>query len=768
MKQLCHWALVAFFIVTAHAVAADADADARQKFLTGKYHEALDAYKSLASGDAVAAALGMARVYQATGRLDEAAKLVQEAQSRHKTSAALSAEAARIAYQRGDLKSASDDVATALRQDPKQLLARWLKAELARHAGRYDEALAKYKWLVDHYNATDELRDPDDLRWIGLAAAQYARWKRLADQYDFLVNELYPDALAIEKSYWPARYETGLLLLEKYNVGEAIAEFDAALAINPSAADVHAAKAQAELVKYHLARAKSSLERALAINPKLVHARQLKADLLLANFKLAEAATELEAAVALNPVSDETLGRLAAVYGVLNGTLAEPPSDLRMGKILAAVTKRNPTPGDFFAVLADTLDLLRRYPHAARYFDHARRVMPQRVDVAGKLGLVHMRLGEEVRAAELLKQSFADDPFNVRVKNTLAVLDVLAGYAVLETEHFVLKYDRGRDEILARSAARYLEEHVYPDLTKAFDFRPPGKTLIEIFNRAKNTDGHGWFSARMVGLPYIGTVAACAGKMIAMQSPGDATLADKFNWGHVLRHEYTHVINLQQTDFNIPHWFTESLAMRSEEAPRPASWGPILVSRHRQKKLFDLDSINFGFIRPTSGEDWTLAYFQASLYADFMVKKYGADAPARLLRAYSENHRTPAALARTFKVEPKEFEAGYREHLAATVSAITSRTEKAVPERDAKDCRQKAAEAIQKKDPQAALRWGWEAVHRDAADAASQRVLGEAYLAANRRDRAIEHLQFAIRLDSRDEAAKAALKRLNESTADKK
>jgi hypothetical protein len=272
----------------------------------------------------------------------------------------------------------------------------------------------------------------------------------------------------------------------------------------------------------------------------------------------------------------------------------------------------------------------------------------------------------------------------------------------------------------------------------------------------------------MVGLPYIGTVAACAGKMIALQSPGDATLAEKFNWGHVLRHEYTHVINLQQTDFNIPHWFTESLAMRSEQSARPASWDKVLLSRHGENKLFDLDSINFGFIRPTSDTDWTLAYFQASLYADFMVKKYGSNAPARLLRAYSTNLGTPAALKRTFDVEVKPFEAGYREHVAATVADIKSKGEKRPPDLDVKACQKKAAEAIEAKDATAALKWGWEAVHRDATDAASQRLLGEAYGLAKRRDRAVEHLQFAIQLDPRDEAASAALKRVNESNAAQK
>ena len=70
----------------------------------------------------------------------------------------------------------------------------------------------------------------------------------------------------------------------------------------------------------------------------------------------------------------------------------------------------------------------------------------------------------------------------------------------------------------------------------------------------------------MVGLPFIGTVGACAGKMVALTSPGE--LAEKYNWARVLRHEFMHVLNLQQTDFNIPHWFTEG---PGRAAGRPAA-----------------------------------------------------------------------------------------------------------------------------------------------------------------------------------------------------
>src|SRR5690606_8977195 len=156
--------------------------------------------------------------------------------------------------------------------------------------------------------------------------------------------------------------------------------------------------------------------------------------------------------------------------------------------------------------------------------------------------LMYMRLGEEVEGQRLLEESFEIDPFNVRVSNMLKVLEVLSGYATLETEHFIIRFDRGRDEVLARYAADYLES-VYPVLCKQFGFEPEGKWLFEFFSRARNTSGHGWFSARMVGLPYIGTVGACAGKMVALASPND--MDQKYNWARVLKHEFIHVLNLQ-------------------------------------------------------------------------------------------------------------------------------------------------------------------------------------------------------------------------------
>ncbi len=126
----------------------------------------------------------MARSFAAEGDLDKAIETLELGLSKPKDDgaapavAALHAERARLAFEAGDYEQAAKSVKAALAADGKNRLARWIEAELHRTAGRLEEAEAGYKYFVDVYNATDEFTDPDDLRYIGLGAAQYARWAR--------------------------------------------------------------------------------------------------------------------------------------------------------------------------------------------------------------------------------------------------------------------------------------------------------------------------------------------------------------------------------------------------------------------------------------------------------------------------------------------------------------------------------------------------------------------------------------------------------------
>src|SRR5262249_36347116 len=268
-------------------------------------------------------------------------------------------------------------------------------------------------------------------------------------------------------------------------------------------------------------------------------------------------------------------------------------------------------------------------------------------------------------ASDLFQSSFAADPFNIRADNMMKVLKHMGTYEPFSTAHFTVTYDPKQDKLLGKYMAHYLES-VYGELTTRFGYTPPESTQIEIM---KN---HQWFSGRTVALPFIPTVGACTGKVVALASPKATNLP--FNWARVLKHEVVHVITLQQTEFNIPHWYTEALAVESEGFPRPQEWNRMLLERvPKRSKLLNLDTINLGFIRPKEPEDRQMAYCQAQLYARYMLKRFGDDALIKMLMAYRRGLTTDRAIAACFHVAKADFEKGYLSYLDEVIKTIRTR-----------------------------------------------------------------------------------------------
>jgi tetratricopeptide (TPR) repeat protein len=660
-------------VLAAPAWSAEGElARGRAALLKGRYDEAVSHFAALA-GTNPDAAIGLARAYASTGKVDQAKRALDAAAQQFPASAEIVAELALAAFEAGDYAAAERHKSAALALDPDHVPARWLSAELLKASGKPHEALQAYAWLVNYYNRAPRIDDPEELVHLARGIAEHARWTRSSNQFRRLVGDVLPAATGREQDFWPARLESALLFLEKYNEPDAAREITAGLAINPHAAELHAARAALALESFDLATANTSLDRALEINPRLVWALQLRADWYFADVRPAEAIELLQAALQFNPRDEKTLGRLLAAH-LATASPGQPAKEA--DKIIREVTTRNPHCGEFFLAAGDAFDRMRRFPQAAEHYRQAGERLPQLITPRGQLGLVLMRLGQETEALALLEEAFAIDPFNVRIKNQLEVLELLQSYAVLETDHFVLKFDRGQNALLAKYAARHLEATL-ADLTPRLGYTPEEKTLVEIFSRQGNESGQNWFSARMVGLPLIGTVGACAGKMVALSSPTE--MPKKYDWARVLRHELVHVINLEQTDFCVPHWFTEGLAVYLEDQPRPREWLELLARRNQAGSLFSLDDVTLGFVRPKQGDDWTLAYCQSELYIEHLIAKYGDDAPRRMLAAYAVHLSTPQALEKLFGVSQPTFEREYRERIAEVVQAAGGRIASPAP-----------------------------------------------------------------------------------------
>jgi tetratricopeptide (TPR) repeat protein len=662
MKYLLGVCILSLVVAPLGAAEGATLQEARQRWLRGNYEEARSLYENLArdAKTRVAATIGLSRCLDSKGEYDPALATIEAALKDLPKEADLHARRAELLYARGRWEDAEKAAAEALKRNKDHFLARWVRAEVYRDRGDLKKADTECRWFVrvytDRSNNDMDIKDPDDLLLVGLAGTENARWHNLADQFDFIINDVYADALKADKDFWPAHYQAGMLLLEKYNKPQALEAFDKALAINPSAAEVLVGKGMLALQELEYEKAESFAEQALKVNVNLPDALRLSADVRLAGGNVNGALKDLNQARTIDPRDESTLGRVGACFHVQHKQAEEDA-------LLKEVEAHDPKPGLYWAELGERLDERRHFDDAEACYQKAADLRPTVPGPRTSLGMLYMRMGRETEARALLQKAFEADPFNVRVLNMLRVLKHLDNYATLKTEHFVIRYDPANDKVLAQYMAEYLEK-VYADLSAKFQYRPKDAILIEVFNN------HEKFSGRVIALPDLHTIGACTGRMFAMVSPNGKDIRKPFNWGRVLRHELTHIFNLAQSKFQVTHWFTEGLAVINEDYPRPQQWNELLLERVPKGELMNLDDIDLGFIRPRSPQDWHMAYCQSQMYVEYLKSKYGAETVGDMLNAYRDGLDTTAALAKVCKVDKADFEKGYRTYVDEVVKAL--------------------------------------------------------------------------------------------------
>ena len=689
--QLIRHSLV-LVIVTAGILSAaeksvDALKTAREHFQKGRYQEAIDELEAASKSEAPDVDLEKMAILQSDAELAQGdrvrAESLLQAAIQKQDSAVLQGRLAKIFYECGRNQEAEIAVAKALKLQPDDLQARLIQAYLNVEKGELKKADEGFRWFVRYYNQ-NQPTDAESLVFVAQGASQYALWHSSSQILDFCVNTVGIDAMKADKLYWQAHLVSGRLLLEKYNKAQGLPELKAALAINPNATEAHIEIAKSAVSEYKWDEVEEEGNRALQICPKAPGALRALATAKLYFRETDEAEKLLIQALEVNPIDTQTLALLAALRMLQDGwpdqsrwkqliSHLDHISDLKLEnptrceQIVIDVATRNPKPGIFLASLAEAVDMFRQHTVAEPLLKQAILLMPQLSKPKNALGQLYMQTGQIEDAKRTLDDAFKSDPYHVRVRNMRKVITVLEDYDSIGTDHFVVRADGKLDKLLARYMSEYLEE-VYPELTALFQFEPEARTQIEIYNTAKGLSGHQWFSARMIGLPWVQTIGASTGVIIAMQSPG--SMENPLNWARVLKHEFVHVLTLQQTNFNIPHWYTEALAVRSEGYPRPVEWNKLLLDRVPKRNLKNLDNLSMGFIRAGNQENWNFAYCQSLLYAEYMVERFGEPSLAKLLDAYRRNLTTTQAIPEVFGVDKSDFEEGYLKYLDRVVAGI--------------------------------------------------------------------------------------------------
>ncbi|MEM8756699.1 MAG: tetratricopeptide repeat protein [Planctomycetota bacterium] len=302
----------------------------------------------------------------------------------------------------------------------------------------------------------------------------------------------------------------------------------------------------------------------------------------------------------------------------------------------------------------------RQYAESAELLETAVARQPNRPEAAILLGLLELQSGRDLNALSALRRVAELDPFNARAANSLELLEELVTYETVESEHFVIRYKPGIDEILARMMPPVLErihERVTGAANGGIDHEPAQKTIIELM------PNHAWFAVRIAGMPQIHTIAAATGPVIAMEAPkiGPGHKVGVYDWARTLQHEYVHTVTLSRTKNRLPHWFTEAAAQYLEDAPRDEGTCRLLVGKLLAGELFDMDEINIRFTRPRTPEDRSLAYAQGHWMYQYMVETFGDAAPRELMDAYARGEREAQAMPSVLGVDRDAFREGFEE-----------------------------------------------------------------------------------------------------------
>ena len=542
------------------------------------------------------------------------------------------------------LRAGEIDAALALIENQSDLTAARIRTEGLETLGRFDDAADA---ASDPIDLLQQSRIDDAAQLTDAVRALIVRTRiegQPARDFQAMMALLAEAHQQLDRLYWPAKLTEATLLADKDNAQEAIAAFHETLALNPRCSEAWYKLGRLALERFAFDSAGLAIEHLWAINPEHPLAMLLTAELRLVEDD-PEGALE-----ALAPLR-ERWPKMRAAIAYAAAAHAIQYDEQAMRDALAEHDNLSPGVASAHSIVGRHLAFNRQYDVAAAMLEEAIRRQPSWPAPQIELGLLELQTGRDDKALSVLREVAALDPFNKRAINSLFLLESLADYKQIETEHFIVRYEPGIDEVMVAMMPQRLEQ-IHANVSRRFGFEPARKTTIELL------PNHERFAVRITGMPWIHTMAACTGPVIAMEPPREGPPGKHlglFDWPRVIQHEYTHTITLAQTQNRIPHWLTEAAAVDMEPGPRDYDRCQMLAVAYQDGALFNLDEIKWAFVRPKLPQDRGKAYAQSHWMVEYIEQRWGESALVRLLERYFEGDREQDAIPKALGVSREQF-----------------------------------------------------------------------------------------------------------------
>ena len=592
-----------------------------------------------------------------TGAYAEAEKRADEFLQAKAESAPLHLEAGRIALERGRYAEAGRRLRRCIalssaRQLPRLTAMKEL-ALLLEDTGRRDEANGIWDQMISEYKQ-GRIQGSE-----ALGNAAVAAWHRgyVQDAKDLFLDAT--EGKTAGEISLAALADFGYLFLEKYQASDAMGVFRDCLKINKTYPAALVGMALGK--EYESSAEEETFARAaLAVNPNFVPALALLAELRIEEENYDGALKEIERALSVNPSNLQALSLL----GVCRQFRGDAAGFAAAEKQILGI---NPRYGSFYHTLAENLVKRRKYREAVDQDRRAIGLEPRLWAAHASLGMNLMRIGDLAGGRSALQRAFEGDPFHIWAFNTLNLLDRMDKFVRLKSEHFIFLM-AGEDQPSLSQYAPRIAEEAYQRMTARYGFRPEGPLQVEIF------PDEGGFAVRTLGLPGLGALGVCFGRVVAMDSPR-ARKAESFNWGSTLWHELAHVITLQMTNHNIPRWYSEGLSVFEERQARPG-WGDNLtvefVRAYQEGRLLKVSELNAGMMRPRFPEQISLSYYQASLFCELVEERFGFEKIRQTLQLFAANRPPEAVFREALGWDPATLESEYSRFVESRLRDVAS------------------------------------------------------------------------------------------------
>jgi tetratricopeptide (TPR) repeat protein len=606
-----------------------------------RYAEAEADFRAALSGSKAARALlGLSELLTLTGRYAEAITVAQRALAgRAEPSEAALAEA-RALRATGEVEAALSRIAGVAANERSAAL-RLLHGELLLELGRRRDAEPILLTLIADYNA-DRVPESD-----GAALARVGRAAHLL-RSPRDANELFDSAERATPGNLTTLLYRAELFLEKHDPGHAEEVLSEALQTAPRHPVANMLLAEVRLAQaLDFDEAERLARLALAQNPKLAHAFFVLAGIAVRDQELALADSFVAQGLRSNPRDLPLLSMRAAVR-----FLADDDAGFRAQK--QHVLKLNPEYTRFYTIVGEFADWEHRYDEIVLLMQEAVALDQKDAKAEAELGLNLIRAGNDAQGLLALNRSFALDPYNVRVFNTLEMYEhvIAKEYESVQHPRFVIRYKKTERALLDRYVPELLGR-AFDVMQKSYGFTPETPIGVELYAEREN------FGIRTSGLPQIAIQGVCFGKTLASMSPE----RESFNLGMTLWHELSHVFHIQMSKSRVPRWFTEGLAEYETIVARP-EWvrenDQELFEALRRDRLPALGNMSRAFTRAEELADVGMAYYASSQILVMLAERYGYGKLSEMLRQWGAGKNSAQVLEQVLGQSPAALDAEFR------------------------------------------------------------------------------------------------------------